>query len=159
MTNIMACLFVDVHSWKPKLTLFRDGNCFIIAFTISEYCLWQMLLRVEADSSTRLLRNALYDRRSLRLDIVFQAIWAKTNSNMRYCFDVSWGNSEVWKSLAASLERFVGQFSQYGSNLNVKYELPLHPYYCNSSTSLPFQDTQRCFVDSRTGQFSYFQLG
>jgi len=71
MTNVMANLFVDVHPSKAKLTLFLDGYYFLIAFTVSEYSLRQMLIRVLADSRTRSLRSALYDRRSSRFDIAF----------------------------------------------------------------------------------------
>jgi len=64
MTDVMVNLFVDVHPSKAKLTLFRNGNCFLIASIVSEYSLRQMLLRVVADGSTRSSRNALYDLRS-----------------------------------------------------------------------------------------------
>jgi len=111
----MANLFVVVHSSKAKLTLFRNGNCFLIASTVSAYSLQEMLLRVVADRSTRSSRNALYDRRSSRFDIAFHGIWAETNRNLRYWFHVSWWNSEVSKSLAASLERLVCHSSQYGT--------------------------------------------
>jgi len=81
-----------------------------------------MLLRDVADGNTGSSRNALYDHRSSRFDIAFHGIWAVTNPNMRYRFHVSWWNSEVSKSLSASLERFVCRFGQYGlnwmSNLN-----------------------------------------
>jgi len=116
MTDIIASLFIDVHPSKAKLTLFRSGNCFIIASTVSAYCLRQMLLRVVADGRTRWSHNALYDRRSSRFDIAIYRICAETNPNMRYWFHVSWWNSEVSKSLSASLERFVCHFSQYGLN-------------------------------------------
>ena len=52
MTDVMASLFIDVHLSKAKLTLFREGNCFLIASTVSTYSLRQMLLRVVADGST-----------------------------------------------------------------------------------------------------------
>jgi len=83
MTDVMANLFVDVHLSRAKLTLFRDGNCFLIASTVSAYLLRQMLQSVIADGSSRSLRNALYDHRSSRSDIAFQGMWAKTNPNMR----------------------------------------------------------------------------
>jgi len=83
MTNIIANLFVDVHPSKAKLTLFLDGNCFLIAFTVSVYSLRQILLRVLADGYTKSLHNALYDRRSTRFDFVFHGIWAETKPNMR----------------------------------------------------------------------------
>jgi len=58
MTEVMSTLFVVVHPSKAKLPLFHDGNCFLIACTVSAYSLWQMLLRVEADGSTKSLRKA-----------------------------------------------------------------------------------------------------
>jgi hypothetical protein len=83
MTEIMASLFVDVYPSKAKLTLFRIGNCLLIASTVSAYCLREMLLKVVADDGTRSLRNALYDRHSSSFDIAFSGIYAETNSNMR----------------------------------------------------------------------------
>jgi hypothetical protein len=74
MTNFIASLLDDVHSSKARQTLFRDGNCFQIAFPVSLYSLWQMLLRVVADGSTSCLRNTLYDRHSLKFDLAFQRI-------------------------------------------------------------------------------------
>jgi len=74
MTDVIANAFVEVQPSKAKLTLFLDGNCFLIASTVSEYSLRQMLLRVLADGSTSSLRNALYDRRSSRFDIVFHGL-------------------------------------------------------------------------------------
>jgi len=58
MTDVMASLLVHDHPSKAKLTLFNDGICFLIASTVSAYTLQQMLLRVEADGSTKSLRNA-----------------------------------------------------------------------------------------------------
>jgi len=69
MTDVMASLFGDFHPSIAKLTLFRDGNCFIIASKVSPYSLWQMLLRGVADGSTRSLGNTLYDRCISRFDI------------------------------------------------------------------------------------------
>jgi hypothetical protein len=83
MTDGMASLFVDVQQSKAKLTLFRIGNWFLIASTVSAYSLRQMLLRVVVDGRTRSLRNALYDRRSSRFDIAFYGLCAETNPNMR----------------------------------------------------------------------------
>jgi len=114
MTDVMASLSVDVHPSKVKLTIFRNGNCFLIASTVSAYSLRQMILRVVADGRTASLRNVLYDRRSWRFDIAFQRIWAETYPNIWSRFHVSWWNSEVLKSLAASFERFVFHFYQYG---------------------------------------------
>jgi len=74
-----------------------------------------MLLRAVADGSTRSLRNAWYDGRSSRFDIALVGIWAETNPNMRLRIHVSWWNSAVSKSSAASLEWFVSHFCQYGS--------------------------------------------
>jgi hypothetical protein len=86
----MASLFVDVHLSKAKLTLFLDGNCFLIASTVSVYSLRQILLRVLADGNTNSRHNALYDRHSSRFDIAFHGICAETKRNMRYRFQVSW---------------------------------------------------------------------
>jgi hypothetical protein len=74
MINIMPRFFVDVHRSKAKLTLFHDGNCFLIASKVGVYSLWQILLRVVVDGSTRLLRNALYDSHSSRFDIALHGI-------------------------------------------------------------------------------------
>jgi len=74
MTEVMANLFVDVHPSKAKLTLFLDSNCILIASTVSAYSLWQILLRVVADGSTRSSHNALYGRRSSRFDVAFRGI-------------------------------------------------------------------------------------
>jgi hypothetical protein len=143
-------LFVDVHPFKSKLTLFVDCNCFLIASTVSVYSLRQILLRVQADGNTNSLRNTLYDRRSSRSDIVFHGICAETKPNLRYWFHVSWWNSAVWKPCAASLEHFVCQFSKYTSNLKGQFDFPLRTYNRNSSTSVPLQYGQSCFIDSRT---------
>ena len=112
----MANLFIDVHPFKVKLTLFRGSNCFLIASTVSAYSLWQMLRRVVVNGSTRLSRNTLNDSRSLRFDIAFHGTWAETNPEMRYKFHMSWWNSEVSRFLSANLECFVCHFNQYGSN-------------------------------------------
>jgi hypothetical protein len=90
MTNITANLFIDVHPSKAKLTSFLDGNCSLIASTVSVYSLRPILLRVLAAGNTNSLRNALYDRRSSRFDIAFHGICAATKPNMRYRFQVSW---------------------------------------------------------------------
>jgi len=44
MTDVIANLFLDVHQSKAKLSIFLDGNCFVIASTVSVYFLQQMLL-------------------------------------------------------------------------------------------------------------------
>jgi len=90
MTDVMASLFVDVDPSKAKLTLFRSGNSFLIASTVSAHSLWQMLLWVVADGRTKSPRNALYDSHSSRFDKAFHGISAETNPNMRSRFDVSW---------------------------------------------------------------------
>jgi len=113
MNDVMANLFVDVHPSKAKLTLFLISNCFFIASTVSAYSLWQMLLRVVADGSTRSSRNAWYARRNWRFDIAFHGICADTNHNIMERFHVSWWNWEVSKSLGASLERFIWHSGQY----------------------------------------------
>jgi hypothetical protein len=83
MTDVMASMFVDIHPFIAKLTLFCNANCVIIASTVSAYSFQQMLLRVVADGRTWSSRNALYDHRSGRLDIAFHGICAETNPNMR----------------------------------------------------------------------------
>jgi hypothetical protein len=82
-------------------------------------------------------------------------ICAKTKPNMWYQFLVSWWNLAVWKSFAASLERFVCQFSKYTWNLNGKFDFPLQTYNQNSSTSLPLQYGQIYFIDGWTSKFGY----
>jgi len=114
MTDVMASLFVDVHPSKARPTLFLDSNCLVIASTVSACSLRHMLVMVIADGCTRLSCNALYDRRSSRLDIVFHGIWAETNPDMREWFHMCWWNSELSKSLSASLERFDCHCVQYG---------------------------------------------
>jgi len=74
-----------------------------------------MLLGVVADGSTWSSATALYDRRSSRFNRAFHRISAETNRNLRMRFHVSWWNSEVSKSVTASLEHFVCHFGQYGS--------------------------------------------
>jgi len=83
MTDVIANLFIDLHLSNAKLTLFLDGNCFLIASTVSVYSLQQILLRVLPEGNTNLLPNALYERHSSRFDMSFIVIWAKTNANMR----------------------------------------------------------------------------
>ena len=51
MTEFIDNLFVDVHPSKAKVALFLDGNCFLIASTVSVYFLQQILLRVLADGN------------------------------------------------------------------------------------------------------------
>jgi hypothetical protein len=83
MTDVIACLFVDVQPSRAKLTLFRIGNCFLIASTVSAYSLRQILLRVIGDGRSRSLGNAIYDSRSSRFEKAFHGICAETNPNMR----------------------------------------------------------------------------
>jgi len=152
---VIGNLFVDSHPSKAKLTLFVDGNCFLIASTVSVYFLRQILLRVLADSNTNSLGNALYYRHSSRLNIAFHGTCAKTKPNIRYWFQVSSWNSAVWKSFAGSLERFVCQFSKYTWNVNGQFDCPLRTYNRNSSTSLPLQYGQSCFINCWTSLFGY----
>jgi len=109
----MASLFVDIHPSKLKLTLFRDGHSISIASTVSTCFLWQMLLRVVGDGSTRSSRNAVYECHSSRFDIVFHGMWAETSPNIRFWLHVSSWHSKVSQFLAASLECFVCHFGQY----------------------------------------------
>jgi len=83
MTDTVTSLFIDSQPAKANPTWFIDVNCFMIAYTVSQYMLWQMLLRVLEGGRTSLLRNALYDYPSARFDIVFHGSWAETNSNLR----------------------------------------------------------------------------
>jgi len=83
MTDVIANLFVDAHLSKAKLTFFRDGKCFIIAFMISMYSIGQMLLRVLADVNSSFICNALYEPRSSRFDIAFHGMGAEIYPNMR----------------------------------------------------------------------------
>jgi len=83
MTEVMASLFVEVHPSKAKQTLFRNGNYFLIASTVSAYSLRQMLIWVVADGRTRSACNALYDCRNSGFDVAFQGMGAETNPNMR----------------------------------------------------------------------------
>jgi len=129
MTDVTVNLFFDIYLSIAKLTLFHDGNCFLIVSVASEYFLRHVLILVRADSSTRSLCNALSDHCSLRFEILFHWILAETNCNMRWQFHMLWWNSEVSKSLAASLEHFVCHFSQYRltwmSNMNVLCKLTI----------------------------------
>ena len=110
----MTSVFVDVHRSKAKLTLFRDGNSFLIVSTACAWYLQQMFPKLIADGSTRSSRDALCDHRSSRCDVAFHRSWAETNPNMRKRFHVSWWNSDVSKYSAASLECVVHHFGQYG---------------------------------------------
>jgi len=150
MTDVIANLFVDVHPSKAKPTLFVDGNCFLIASTVSVHSLRQILLRVRADGNTNSLHNTLNDRRSSRFDSAFYGICAETKPIMRYRFHVSWWISAVWKSFAASLERFVCQFSKYTWNRNGQFDFSLRTYNRNFSTSLPLLYCHSCVIDCRT---------
>jgi len=147
MTDLIANLFVDVHLSRAKLTLFVDGNCFLVASTVSVYSLRQISLRVLADGNTDWLHNALYDHCSWKFDIAFHGICAETKPNMRNWFLVSWWYSTVCKSFAASLERCVCQFSKYTWNLNGQFDFPLWTYNRNLSTCLGLQYGQSCFID------------
>jgi len=158
MTDVIANVFVQVHPSKAKLTLVLDGNCFIIESRVSVYSLRQRLPSLLADGHTNSSCNELCECRSSRFDIPFHEIWAETNSNMTLRFQVSWWHSAVWKSFAASSERFVCQFSKYTYNLNVEYDFPLRTYTRNTSTSLLVEYGQSCFIDDWTSQFSYFWL-
>jgi hypothetical protein len=71
MTDVIANLFIHVHLSKAKLTLFLDGNCYLIASTVRVYSFWQVMLRVLADSNTNSLHIPWYDGRSSRFDPVF----------------------------------------------------------------------------------------
>jgi hypothetical protein len=74
MSDVITSLFVDVPPSNGKLTEFIDGDRCLIASTVSEFSLWQMLLRVLADECASSLSNALYGRRSSRFEIAFQSM-------------------------------------------------------------------------------------
>jgi len=52
MTDIVDNMYVKVHPSEAKLSVFLDGNYFLIVFTVSVYSIPRMVLRVLADSST-----------------------------------------------------------------------------------------------------------
>jgi hypothetical protein len=83
MTDVIANLFIDVHPSNANLTSFIDGNCILIASTVSVYSLWQMLGRVLADESTSVLRIALYDHSTSRFEIAFHGMQTNTHPNIR----------------------------------------------------------------------------
>jgi len=97
----LICSLMSPQS-NAKPTWFLDGNCFFIASTFSEYSLRQMFLTVLIDGSTSSRQNALHDHHSSRSDIAFHGVWARTNRNMRYRFQVSWWTLAVTKSLGAT---------------------------------------------------------
>ena len=70
-----------------------------------------MLLSVLVDGSTNSLGNAVYDCCNSRFDVASHGVSAETNPNMRLQFQLFFGNLAVLKSFAASLDRFVCQFS------------------------------------------------
>jgi len=115
-TNDMGNLFINVHPSNPELSSFHDGNCLLIASTVTPDSLRHMFLSVVASGRTRSSRKALYDCFTCTFHIAFHGIWAKQNLNLTYRFHVSWWNLEVSKSLAASLECIVCHFDQYGVN-------------------------------------------
>jgi hypothetical protein len=78
----MVNFFLDVHPSTAILTLFLDGHCFSIASTVTDYSIWQMLVKESVHDTTDVLRKVLYHCHSCKFDIVFQKIWAKTNTNM-----------------------------------------------------------------------------
>jgi len=78
----MACLFVDVNPSKAKLTVFDDGNSFLLARTGCACCLWEMFLSVMAEGSTKSRRNGWSDYRSSKFDVAFYLTWAERNDNL-----------------------------------------------------------------------------
>jgi len=83
MTDVMTSVFFDLHPSKANLASLRDGNCFLIAYTVSSYSLTQILLTVVEVGSTQSSSNALYDCPSSGFDKAFYAIGAEMNPNMR----------------------------------------------------------------------------
>jgi len=78
----MATLSVDIHLSKAILTSSIHRNCIIIASTISDYSLRQMLLKVLTDGSTSSHHTASFDRSNCRFDNPFHGILAESNPNM-----------------------------------------------------------------------------
>jgi hypothetical protein len=74
MTVVMGSAFINVHPSKAKANLFHDGNCFVIASTVSAYSLQSVLVRVLVDGSTRSVDIALYDHCSSRFHIAFHGL-------------------------------------------------------------------------------------
>jgi len=83
MADFMASVFIDVHPFKAKVSLFRNSNCFLVSSIVSAYTLRQMALRLVADWGTRSSRNAFYTRCSSRYDIMFYGMCAKSNRKLR----------------------------------------------------------------------------
>jgi len=90
----MASLILDVHPFKVNLTLFLDGNCFLIVSRVSVYSLWQMLLGELADCSPNFHCSALYDFDSLQFDIASPGISAQANPDIGCWFQVF---GDIWE--------------------------------------------------------------
>ena len=63
-----------------------------------------------------------------------------------------------FKVLSCQFGAFCLSFQSIWIYQDVKYQVPLQTYYCNSSTSLPLQDGRSCFIDRRTSYYSHFRL-
>jgi hypothetical protein len=83
VNNVIVNLFVDIHPSQAKLTLFLDGNCFLIASMVSKSSLRQGLQIVLPYGSTSTLRNAYSDRHSSGFEIALQGMSAEINPSMR----------------------------------------------------------------------------
>jgi hypothetical protein len=83
MTDIVHNKYVKVHPSEAKLSSFLDSDYILIVFTVSVYCIPQILFRVLLDSSTNIVRDVLFDCRRPRVDIVFHELLAETNHNRR----------------------------------------------------------------------------
>jgi hypothetical protein len=74
MTGVMASLLVDVYPSGAKLTLFVDGNCFLMASTFSLYSLQRMLFTMLVDRSSYSLGKASHDGCSSMHNTAFHGI-------------------------------------------------------------------------------------
>jgi hypothetical protein len=67
--DVLANLVADVHPSEAKHYLYLDSNCFLIAFSVTGYCLLQILPSVLVDGGTSLLSHAVYHHCISRMDI------------------------------------------------------------------------------------------
>jgi hypothetical protein len=78
--------------------------------------------------------------------------------------NLTWGNDsrcvgeipQFESPFDTSLERFVYQFNEYTSNLNIKFEFRLRTYNRYTSTTIPLEYGQSSFIDRQTSEFGYF---
>jgi hypothetical protein len=82
MTDIIPSIDVDVHPSIAELTLLYAGNCFIIASPVSKHGIWQILLRMVADSTSTLFWIAFYNCCSSMFDVAFPRIFEETSDQI-----------------------------------------------------------------------------